>query len=535
MNATRVITLAAIFGLWTSGLFIPRAHGQDAIYIAEQGGVTLTATPTEAPEGFSAAILSLSSPEGSKMTVFEDLLIGTEMNRGPNPVQTWTSGPFFTPTILGPLPPLPTFLSEWAPYDSHLLLTKEMLGVGDGSGLSLITENNDSSIGSLGLPTINNAFRARIGRGEISTLTALGLEPDFQSNSVDFARIIVPATDSRPIPFSLGVVGEGIVNSGQPDGAFFDKVPLDIHAIDPPSFCETSRADSCFDFDTEPEGLTITTVGGDSTEWRPSGGILDSGYLSVTDAEIGQAGTIIVPDVGNGLSFVLAGRTGGANGVHHVDNLEVSVSEASLSVSVSLRVGAGTDRPADGFSISLVRPHDPVLVDGTTFAGWGGEESLPEEGTRTGLSIGFDEWTSGDDQQQLDLGGNPVGQDLEGISIRLEGRLLAQEELPTRNGALDDITSLQTGPNGGGIDALGWATLTVDMTDIANFANFCGSSSFVSWKGNTVIVPFWFGPDHQTVSCVPEPKTSPLLIFAIPFGLLLRQRWGRENQRRRET
>lgn len=296
----------------------------------------------------------------------------------------------------------------------------------------------------------------------------------------------------------------------------------------PVGFCETSVADACFDFDTEPEGMTITTISGDSTEWRLSGGINDTGYLSVTDAENGQRGTIVVPDVGGGLSFVLAGRTGGANGVHHVDNLEVSTTDDSLSVSAWLRVGAGTDRPADGFSLSFVRADDPVLADGDTFAGWGAAENLPEEGTRTGISVGFDEWTSGDDQTQLDLAGNPVGQDLEGISLRAEGQIIFQVELPTRNGDVDDPTSLQTGPDDAGVDGLGWAQLTIDMTE-ANFANFqcLFGHSTITWKGSEV---FSFSPigGFPDESCIPEPAGDSMAILAM-IGLGVFQRWRRRG------
>ena len=56
----------------------------------------------------------------------------------------------------------------------------------------------------------------------------------------------------------------------------------------------------------------------------------------------------------------------------------------------------------------------------------------PEEGTQTGLSIGLDAYNNG------------YG-DVVGVSVRVDGQLLAQYPLPTFNGDATDGTSLQTG------------------------------------------------------------------------------------------
>lgn len=163
-----------------------------------------------------------------------------------------------------------------------------------------------------------------------------------------------------------------------------------------------------FDFNTDPSGI-LNFVG--SAQWRPTGGVDGTGYLSITDAVNSQGGTILFDDF-----------DGGA-----VVN--------SFEFTAFLRTGGGTDSPADGYSVSFARPDDPIVVgEGTgDFAGWGGEASLPEEGTRTGVSIGLDEWDSG-------------GGDVVGISVRVDNVLINQTALPTRNGSVTDTTSLQTGP-----------------------------------------------------------------------------------------
>ena len=53
----------------------------------------------------------------------------------------------------------------------------------------------------------------------------------------------------------------------------------------PAAFAQEQEPDYTFDFNTDP-GDQIETFG--TTEWRGSGGVDDSGYLSITDALNGQ-------------------------------------------------------------------------------------------------------------------------------------------------------------------------------------------------------------------------------------------------------
>ncbi|MEZ6120760.1 MAG: hypothetical protein R3C28_29865 [Pirellulaceae bacterium] len=194
------------------------------------------------------------------------------------------------------------------------------------------------------------------------------------------------------------------------------------------------------DFETDPAALGVEFFG--TAEWRDEDGFENTGYLKVTDAVNSERGAIVFPDLTDGTSL------------------------EAFSISALLRVGGGTDRPADGFSFNFARPGDPVLDDGE---GWASsptnEANLPEEGTTTGVAIGFDEWFSG-------------GSDVIGMSVRLDNQLVNQFPFPVLNGEVDDTESLQTGPAAVFDDELqelmGWAPLTIDL---------CANNLTVTYKG----------------------------------------------------
>lgn len=266
------------------------------------------------------------------------------------------------------------------------------------------------------------------------------------------------------------------------------------------------------DFSTDPEDRGIEFFG--DSEWRTGGGVNNSGYLKVTDAANGSRGAIVFPDLSEPAGSSLS----------------------SFQITADLRVGAGTDRPADGFSFNLVRPEDPLLETGGGYAASpANENDLPEEGSTTGLGIGFDEWQSGprspkgnaynafvalgdgeqltDAQQEVfdtiteeelayfDANGGECGpetvevEDFEGelvdglafdcigISVRVDNVLVGQAGFPTLNGELNDQSSLQTGPRGQGLEALGWSQLQIRVTptDDEGLSNL-----FIAYKDRVV-------------------------------------------------
>jgi len=201
-----------------------------------------------------------------------------------------------------------------------------------------------------------------------------------------------------------------------------------------------------FNFDSDPSALLTVFRSGDNPTatalagvWFPTNGSTlevgadpsTNGFFAITQVGGGHRAVIIFDDFDNGL--VVAG----------------------FKFQADVRIGAGTDNPADGFSLNYARATDPVIVnnDGSGFASSpGGEGNLPEEGTQTGLAICFDAWDSGSG-------------DVIGLTIRVDNVIRTNIPLPTLNGACGDVTSMQTGPNTfGAISNLCWQPLYAELT-----------------------------------------------------------------------
>ena len=220
-----------------------------------------------------------------------------------------------------------------------------------------------------------------------------------------------------------------------------------------------------FDFEEDPMLDIISST--DTTEWRETGGVNDSGYFSLTDPVGGADTTIIFPPVPDPIS--------------------------AFKISVDARIGGDRDRPADGFSINIVRPEDPILAEprGDGYAGGfpqlGG---LQEEGSTTGLGIGFDTW----DNALLD---GETERDIVGFSVRVDGVMVTQIPAATANGEPDDETSLQTGPIGSEdppIENLTWQKFEVELTE-DRMLN-------ITWKGKKVLENFavdWFPSENMQI------------------------------------
>ena len=179
---------------------------------------------------------------------------------------------------------------------------------------------------------------------------------------------------------------------------------------------------------------TYVEPGDTSAEWRQDGGASGAngdGYLSVNDARAGQRGVVLFKDLEPGLVV------------------------KAFTFECDLRIGGGHNNPADGFSLNYVRDTDPIVANieagsGNPFAGTDSENGygadsdsgpgtgngLPEEGCSTGLAIGFDTW------QSATINGV---QDVVGLSIRVDSKLIAQLPVPLKPGNI----FLPTMPNPG--------------------------------------------------------------------------------------
>jgi|GEM_PF-2819213 len=212
----------------------------------------------------------------------------------------------------------------------------------------------------------------------------------------------------------------------------------------------------------------------------------------------------VVASGGNpGGYFKLTDAVGSANATVVFPDFEPGFSIEAFTFEVDSRLGDGTTPPADGFSINFVRPGDELLTRGNGFsappaagevisggpfplAPFTGADAngLPEEGSKTGLAIGFDTWNSSNG-------------DVVGISVKLDGGLIMDDvPLPTVNGAIDDPTSGQTGPVG----SAGWAPFKVELKSDATLT--------ITWK-NTVLV------DNIPTGWTPSPGR---IVFAARTG-----------------
>ena len=218
--------------------------------------------------------------------------------------------------------------------------------------------------------------------------------------------------------------------------------------------------------------LTVSTVNAGQREWnlndsnqtndfllrgngaawlQETGG---NGYIQITPAVTSQTGTILFGDFDAGLVV------------------------KAFTFECDVKMGDGTNPPADGFSINYARSNDPTIanIEGGGSGIWAGEwavapdnhsANLPEEGTQTGVAIGFDTWG---------LPGSANGaNDLRGISVRVDGRAIAQFAIPNvvppAGSDGTDPTYLETGPwsdadKRGTGQYLTWQPLKVDLDEL---------------------------------------------------------------------
>lgn len=256
------------------------------------------------------------------------------------------------------------------------------------------------------------------------------------------------------------------------------------------------------------------------------------GYLQLTDPAGSESAGVLFPDVDlytNSLGDV------------------ISLPVKAFKIEMDMRIGNGTRRPADGFSINFCRPTDnslrAALQPTPGFSGWAGGDSVatandpnasgnPETGTRTGLAISFDTWQGNWIHTQSDVTTNANGtsNDKEGITVRLDDFTLIQVLMTNRNGGcfITELNpgdpciavsqaatdSMQTGPwsgpsantgDGGVSDGtynnLSWQRFTAEVDAQRRVT--------VTWKGATIL-------DHYQLANYPVSQGR--LILACRTG-----------------
>lgn len=200
-------------------LAIPGSAGADQL-LGARGGVEIWSVPQPSPGPcfVAARIEARAGDPGARLVTFEGLAFRGRF------VQLWQPA-LEGPPRSTPKSPLPdSYPVEWAPYDSRLLIEPSMVGGGAGGGYSGIDETNDGSLTPIdGLPRLFSRDPPA-GFGEISmdlVSDAFFLNAPFQTDTVALAYLVAGAGDATggQLTMSLGVLGEGITNSGEPDGA----------------------------------------------------------------------------------------------------------------------------------------------------------------------------------------------------------------------------------------------------------------------------------------------------------------------------
>ena len=197
-----------------------------AMMFAESDGIQLFSVPQPSPgAGYTATMIQAraTNPDYSIVTL-SNLVIGSGHQVWPNvDVETPRDG---SPPTVGPL-----YASEWLSFDSHLMITPEMVGGNGGAGYAGITEANDGSTTDT-LPTKTNIPNTEIGPfggyGDIRMANpsdGFFLSREHRSNEVDLAYVVTE--DGRladiPVTLTIGLLG----SAGSPDAEFFAKFGYD--------------------------------------------------------------------------------------------------------------------------------------------------------------------------------------------------------------------------------------------------------------------------------------------------------------------
>ncbi|MBU6401418.1 MAG: hypothetical protein KGS61_13965, partial [Verrucomicrobia bacterium] len=288
------------------------------------------------------------------------------------------------------------------------------------------------------------------------------------------------------------------------------------------------------DFNTDPttilnfggslwDGVTTSHTG--TAHWVPSGGAgpigttangpvlgqTNDGFLQMTFGDPTCSGTLGSSEIG-GVLFT---------------NFDGNLIVQAFTFECDLRIGNGQPNPADGFSINYCRANDPTILAlqaGDTFPqmnggsgspnggifsdnGSSGDRSLVEEGTTTGLAIGFDMWDSGNytippNPPAVGMVASGITHDGIGLDVRVDNVLINTFSMPdgTTQGTSDEhgnaLSSANTGGDPTGTDYLAIETGLYDGTGCDTNLFWCHFKSVLDTNG--LINVWWKG--HQIIT-----------------------------------
>ena len=136
---------------------------------------------------------------------------------------------------------------------------------------------------------------------------------------------------------------------------------------------QTSRQVRFFDFNEEPDLEIVSNT--DTTEWRASGGVDDSGYLSPH-----RCRGVVLKRVSSSRLWRI-----------RFPRLSLESMLASVAIKIGQRMALVSTSSAQMIQFWPIHVAVGMPLN-HSFPGW---EGLQEEGSQTGLGIGFDTWDNG--------------------------------------------------------------------------------------------------------------------------------------------
>lgn len=235
MSKTPAVILSAFFLL---AVYNNSSNAREIVF-AEADGIQLVSVEQDSPGGgLSATMIQARSvdPDYSIVTL-TNLSIGNVQNVW---ADTLEPSPTAQPPVEGQL-----YHETWIPYDSHLVISGDMIAGTAGEGYAGLTETNDGMVNddsTLAVITDEGLGEIRpiVGSGDIflsSPTDAFFLTREARGNSVDIAYVVgtSEAMINLPVTLSVGLLG----SQGPPDTEFFARFgydePINVPFVPEPS------------------------------------------------------------------------------------------------------------------------------------------------------------------------------------------------------------------------------------------------------------------------------------------------------------
>jgi hypothetical protein len=210
---------------------------QDEILFAELGGVSAVSIPQPPPlPGLLATKVVFRTAPDTQIVTFENMNITGAVHQVFIPI---FAAPIPTPRVDGPYADV--IPSEWIEADSHLSISRAMVKIVFGQEITESNDEGNQAGANESLPLLVGEAAAVTGIGDLGKsgeTDGFIVVRELQTNEIDFAYLVTPddgtpndGTPNDNVFLTVGVLGAGFINSGDPDGASFgfngnDPVPI---------------------------------------------------------------------------------------------------------------------------------------------------------------------------------------------------------------------------------------------------------------------------------------------------------------------